>query len=64
MYTTIYVTTRPEGFELLIKSCYMFIHGLDISCAFRSHNGLPAQGLYVMHKGLLIMCEWSVCHVT
>ena len=30
----------------------MFLHGLDILCAFRLHKGLP-----VMCKGLPVMCH-------
>ena len=31
-------------------SLVMFFHGLDVSHAFRSHEGLPVM-------------QWSVCHV-
>ena len=42
----------------------MSIPELDISCAFKLHEGLPVicHGLYVMHEGLPVMCEESVCH--
>ena len=44
----------------------MLIHGFDILCTFRSHEGLPVMhdGLYVMHKGLPVMCEGSACHAS
>ena len=37
----------------------MFLHGLDILCAFRLHKGLPVmhEGLPVICKGLPFMCE-------
>ena len=37
----------------------MVLHGFDVSCTFRSHEGLPVmcEGLPVMHEDLYVMCE-------
>ena len=42
----------------------MFIHGLDISHAFKSCKRLPVvcHDLDVMHEGLPVMHKESVCH--
>ena len=31
-------------------------------CHITHTQGLPVIGLYVMHKGLPVMCKESVCH--